>query len=182
MKIGGIEIIGDLAKPNEDILVLPRPNDNQIVLTARAILEYETLANLCPAPKPRQIFTKSKGWHPDEKHKDYLEALNIYANRKLAYIVLKSLEPSNIEWSTVDMAVPGTWTNWEDELMENGFSVKECNLITGLALTVNQLDESKLEEARELFLQGQEREVNESDSPNSEANTTPSGEPANPSE
>ena len=34
-------------------------------------------------------------------------------------MALKSLEPSDIEWQTVDLHQPDTWDNWMSELKDN---------------------------------------------------------------
>jgi hypothetical protein len=68
---------------------------------------------------------------------------------------LKSIEPSQIEWETVDMDKPTTWPKWVDELQENGLSEVEVGRIINAVLAANSLDEKKIEEARKSFLHGQ---------------------------
>ena len=177
MKIAGQELAGELAELNEEILVLSRKK-GQIVLTARAIADMEDFTSRVNEPKPRRVFRKGKGWDDDTDHPDYQVELNRYAGLKMAWIVLKALEPSQIEWDTVNMEQPSTWANWEKDLKKNGFTQHECNLILGLVLGANQLSEAKLEKARELFVLGQEEELADSSSQNTEPQTTPSGEHA----
>lgn len=177
MKIAGQELAGDLAQLNEEILVLSR-KEGQIVLTARAIADMEDFTSRVNEPKPRRVFRKGKGWGDDTDHPDYQVELNRYGGLKMAWIVLKSLEPSQIEWDTVNMKQPASWENWEKDLKANGFTQHECNLVLGLVLSANQLSEAKLERARELFVLGQEEELADSSSQNTEQPNTQSGEHA----
>lgn len=177
MKIAGQELAGELAQLNEEILVLSRKS-GQVVLTARAIADMEAFNNLMPQPTAPKIFRKGKGWGQDVDNKNYVIEMKRYGECKLAWMILTSLEPSDIEWDTVDMEKPGTWKNWEDDLKQCGFTQHECNLVVGLVLSANQLNEAKLEQARELFVLGQEELADESSSQSTEQASTPSGEPA----
>jgi hypothetical protein len=181
MKIGDQVIEGDLAAPNQDVLVLPRSTE-QIVFTAEAIMDQSDLDNYIKEPEPTKVFHKGKGWIANVKDKEYIRQMTHYGKLRVAYFVVKSLEPSKIEWDNVDLEDHNTWSNWEDDLKNNGFTQHECNLILGLCFRVNQLDERKLEQARQLFVLGQERSAGNSSSQNTEQNSTPSGEPANDSE
>jgi hypothetical protein len=93
-------------------------------------------------------------------------------------MAVKSLEPSEITWDTVDIANPATWGNWESDLKNAGLNQFEVNRVTGLVLEANSLDDDKIERARRLFLAGQAQEVVSSGLQTEPANTS-SGEPAN---
>jgi len=177
MKIGGLKIEGDLAKPNEDVLVLPRPNSKQIIFTARAFQTMEDFETLCPSPIAPQVFEAGKGWVPQLSNETYLQQVQEYGERQVGYIVIKSLEPSEIEWDTVKLDDPGTWGKWEKDLLNNNFSQRECNLVMKLCWDINNLDESKIEKARELFLRGQEEVSEKSTSPATEQKSSRSGKP-----
>lgn len=176
MKIAGMEIAGDLAELNEDVLVLPR-RKSQIILTARALADMGTFEKRVPEPKPKKNFVKGKGWVLDLEDTTYVEEMKKYGELRVAYFVVMSLEPSEMVWDTVDLDKPDTWGNWEDDFKNSGFTQHECNLILGLCFQVNQLNESKLEDARASFVHGQEALADESSSPNSEQSDTPSGKP-----
>jgi hypothetical protein len=96
-------------------------------------------------------------------------------------MVVKSLEPSEIEWDTVDPDNPKTWTNYAEDLRGAGFSQVEVNRIVGLVWEANCLDEAKLEEARQVFLRGQQPVSDASSGPSTEPESTPSGVPASDS-
>lgn len=177
MKIGDQKIEGDLAELNEDVLVLPR-RKTQIVLTARALPNMEEFEKHVSEPQPKKIFHKGKGWISDTKDTTYVQQMERHAKLRVAYFVVYSLVPSEIEWDSVDINDAETWDKWEEDFKASGFTQHECNLILSLCFRVNQLDEQKLEQARSLFVHGQEQLAADSSSPSSEQNDSPSGKPA----
>lgn len=149
MKIGGVD---PKTLPNEEYLVLPR-QDQAIVLRARGLQDLQEFAKMCPEPTAPVKLTPN-GTVPDPEQPGYKASLGEYQKRRLAYLVVKSLEPSEIEWDTVKTDVPATWMNWEQDLRANNFSQTECNLVLMLVMQANALDEAKLQKAREVFLRG----------------------------
>jgi len=93
--------------------------------------------------------------------------------------VIRSLEPSEIEWDTVKPDDPRTWANWDKDLINGGLTQIETNRVLGLVLEANALDEAKLAKAREVFLAGQAPMPPEFSGPVTEPANTPSGELAN---
>jgi hypothetical protein len=177
MKIGGVELKG----PCEEVLVLPRLNTDDIVITAKAVMDMDTFDVLCPLPKPPGMRTKD-GFKPNENDKTYQQQLAQRDSLRFAYMTLKSLEPSEIEWERVDMDKPATWEGWTEELKEAGVSATEVNRIIACVMQANSLDEAKLKEAREVFLRGRDQEQSGTCGPDTEPASTPSGEPAKESE
>jgi hypothetical protein len=149
MKIGGID---PKSLPAEEVLVLPR-GDQRIVIRARGLENMEEFKSLSPEPAPPGKLTKD-GWVPDTEDAGYKSVLTEYNKRRLAYMVVHSLEPSQIEWDTVKLENPATWINWEADLKAGGLSQVECNRILALVFEANCLDEAKLQKARSFFLQG----------------------------
>lgn len=149
MKIGGKDVRG----PNIEVLVLPRGEDD-IVLKAQAVLDFDEFDKLCPEPKPPGRRTRN-GWEPNTKDETYRSLIDTHNAQRIAFMVLHSLEPSNIEWETVDMNNPSTWTNYVQDFRKAGFSSIEVNRIVQCVMRANALDEAKLEEARKVFLSGQ---------------------------
>jgi len=149
MKIGGVEVKG----PCEEVLVLPRLSGD-IVIKAQAVMDMEMFEKLCPAPEAPGVRTK-EGFRPNTKDPNYLALLALHSTQRMSYIVIKSLEPSQIEWSRVKIEDPGTWHEWTAELKEAGVSDIECNRIVACVMQANSLDEDKLRAAREVFLRGQ---------------------------
>lgn len=141
-----------LTLPVEEYEVLPR-GDQQVVFKARAVRDWTDFKRLCPEPTvPMRIVRDKKV--ADVDNKDFKDANKIYNDRQFAYMCVKSLEPSEIEWDTVKMDVPGTWCQWIDDLEKASFTNVEISRIQNLILRANQLDEEHLKKARELFVQG----------------------------
>ena len=152
MKIAGRKIEG----PNRVTLVLPREGQEDIIIIAQAIVDMSTFDEYVKLPLPPSI-TKAGGLvESNFADKGYQDQLNAYNIKKLSFIVLKSLEPSNIEWETVDIENPSTWDGYIDEMKSAGFSDVEINRIGNICMEANALDEAKLDAARQSFLRGQQ--------------------------
>jgi hypothetical protein len=152
MKIAGVD---PKTLPTEEVLVLPR-GDKTVVFRAVGLEDMEGFKKLCPEPTPPSMLTKD-GYVPDTKDTGYQSVLAEYSARRLAYMVVYSLMPSQIEWDTVQLDNPATWIHWEDDLKAAGFPQVVCNRVLGLVFEANCLDEAKLQKAREVFLQGPPR-------------------------
>jgi hypothetical protein len=151
MKIRGREISG----PNRVTLVLPREDGEDIPIIAQAVIDMTEIDKYVDTPKPPAVQKAGGVIEYNWKEPGYLDQLAQYNIRKMAWIVLKSLEPSEIEWETVEMENPSTWVNYQKELREAGFSEIEVNRICNICMQANALDEAKLEAARQSFLRGQ---------------------------
>jgi len=173
MKIGGID---PTTLPSEEILVLPR-GEKQIVFRAQGVPNYDEFHALCPEPKPSKILKPQEGWVDNEDDPGYQDMMKTYNQRKMSWLVVRSLEPSEIEWEKVDPNKPATWLEWGEELQKNGFSQVECNRIQRLVFQANCLDEDKLAQARESFLLGQQPVPSEYSGLSIAPETTQSGEP-----
>jgi hypothetical protein len=173
MRIGGID---PNTLPKEEFLVLPR-GEEMIVFRATGVPNYDEFNALCPSPKvPMKLVKGSR--EPNLDDKDYKSLIAIYNTNRIGWLVVKSLEPSNIEWDTVKPDKPSSWKNWETDMQKNGFNQVECNRVTQLVFQANCLDEDKLNQARENFLRGQQPEPSESSGQSTEPETTLSGKPA----
>jgi len=148
MKIGGKKVT-----PNESILVLPRPDGDLIIKARSADINDEFDARF-PLPIAPLIQTKD-GNHYDYKDPDYKRACKIRDGRRFSFLVLRSLEPSNIEWDTVDMESPNTWSNWTEDMKNAGMSEVEVQRVINTVLAANALDEEKIQQALDSFLRGQ---------------------------
>ena len=172
MKIAGVD---PTTLPSEVFLVLPR-GDAQIVFKAQPARDMDTFEALCPRPTPPGKMTRD-GYVPMENDPSYQVILANWASQRLGYMVMKSLEPSQIEWDTVTTDNPATYRNWSKDLRAGGLSDIECHRVLNLVLEANCLDETKLKQAREVFLAGQEPKPESSGLPTEPA-STPSGAPA----
>jgi hypothetical protein len=172
MKIGGID---PKTLCNECLLVLPRSEQN-LVFRARGLKDMESFNARCPQPKPPGKLTRD-GVVPQDNDPAYQTVLGEWAKKRLGYIVIHSLEPSQIEWDTVNYDDPRTWTNWEKDLREGGLSEIECSRVLALVMEANALDEAKLQKAREVFLLGRVQKSEDTSGLVSEQVSSLSGEP-----
>ena len=151
MKIAGID---PKLLPPEETLVLPRSSGN-IVFKARGLADMDEFNQLCPEPTPPVLQTNS-GQRYDTEDLGYQNDLKEHNKRRWSYYVIKSLQ--EIEWDTVKLDQPSTWSNWDTELKANGFTHAERNRVFNLVLEANALSDKKLEQARAVFLLGRPEE------------------------
>lgn len=173
MKIGGVEING----PCEEVLVLPRPTSEDIVFRAVAVADLSEFEELCPKPQVPKRIVKG-GTEDNVDNPGYIQAVQQWGERRFDFICLRSLETSDIEWDTVDLSKPSTWSKWQKELQDAGLSTTEVNRVVACVLSANSLDEHKLREARESFLRGQGSKQAKSSGQPTEPESTQSGQPA----
>lgn len=159
MKLNGQKVEG----VNVEIIVIPRGGDTpDIVFQATAILDYEPFIKLCPEPKPPTKIVKGGGKEYNLDDAAYKEALRLHSEKRMAWMVIQSLKATpNLEWETVKEGEHRTWTNYEKELKDSGFSQIEIQRILVGVMSANCLNETRIEEARENFLRG--RQVPQSD-------------------
>ncbi len=174
MKIRGREIQG----VNKVTLVLPREDDEDIVIIAKAVQDLDKIDEFVVAPKPPVALGKGGAKVYNRQDPGYLKQLMDYNTKRMAWIVLESLRDNDIEWKTVDLEAPNTWYNYVDELKASGFSSVEINHIGNAVLEANSLDEEKLNAAREVFLRGQAAAKSTSGL-DTQAQSSPFGTPAN---
>lgn len=152
MKIGGVEV-----SRCEEVLVLPRMGGD-LVFRAAAVISMDEFDAVCPKPEPPVRITKN-GKEPHLTADSYVKMLQNWSEQRYAWMCIKSLTPSEIEWEKVKMDKPTTWPLWVEELQEAGISSTEMNRVQNLILEANALNEAKLKEARESFLRGQGKEA-----------------------
>jgi len=173
MKIGGVD---PKTLCNEVLLVLPR-GDVELVFRARGLKDMDKFNDLCPQPKmPTKLTREGPVSMPEDVY--YKEMIDQWAKKRLGYIVVNSLEPSDIEWDTVEEDNPRTWKNWENDLRNGGLSEIECSRVLATVMEANALDEAKLRKAREVFLRGQVQTPPTSSGQVTEPASMPSGAPA----
>ena len=176
MKIGGREIKGK----NRKTVVLPREGSEPVVLVAEAVSDIARINDLLVMPEP-PVIRKGSEVIKNFKDEGYQQQVMNYNAQRMAWIIVQSLIPSNIEWDTVDMDDTSTWKNYVKDFREAGLTDVEIGHITNAVLEANSLDDSKLEAARQVFLRGQAAAKNTS-GPSTPAPSSPSGTPVNDSE
>jgi len=148
MKIGGVTV----TPPAIDFIILERP-DTPLVIQAQALDSYDEFNALCPPPEPPTKLTK-EGRVTDSDEPGYLSLIQNWMEQRAAYMVVKCLAPSQIEWDTVRLSSSKTWKNYEQDLRKAGVTAIEFNRIQQLILDINSLNEEKLTQAREVFRRG----------------------------
>lgn len=149
MKIAGVD---PKTLPNQEFLVIPR-GEKQIVFYAQGLPNLDEFHAMVPEPKAPVAQTPT-GIIADTTNPGFQATLAEYSKRRVGYLVVHSLKPSDIEWDTVKLDSPSTWANWEEDLKNAGLTQVECNLVFNLVWGANSLDENKLKRARETFLRG----------------------------
>jgi len=174
MLVNGVKLEG----PSQEVLVIPRQG-MEIVFKAEAVLEYEEFDKLYPKPTPPIVMRPGGIKAMDPTDMDYQKKVDEWASKRTHWMILKSLSVSDsIKWETVNMSDPETWSNYDKELRQAGFTEGEITRIIQLVTSVNGLDQDKIDEATKRFLAGPQAQPEDNTSQNSEQNNTPSGEPA----
>lgn len=154
MKIGGIKV----DKPTEEIVVFEM-GGKDVVFKAQAVLDETEFDEICKLPKPPMVKKRGEDEaRADFTDKKYNEQIIKYSEKKSHWMILKSLEPSEIEWETVDMKNPDTWENYYKELRKL-FTRSQQDVIYEAVMVANGLSDSKIKEARERFLAGERVKV-----------------------
>lgn len=179
MKIGGRLIDG----PKRVTLVLPR-DEGDIIFHFVAVVDDSEFEKQFPVPEPPKIWKVKEQLHFYNYDDPGYKARSLDRARiKNAWVFLKSIEPSNIEWDTVKADDPTTWTEWDKDLKRAGFSINEVNAIFDHFSKANVVTDSMLNEARDRFLASREKErLLPLSSQDSEKVSTETGGPVNGSE
>lgn len=161
-------------------LVLTSGRGLPLAFYAQAVKDYDEFEAMVPRPDPKKfgMYTKD-GWVPDPLSPQLIDQQNAYSNLRWAYTIIKTLEPSNIEWTTVNIRAPETWLAVHDEIKAT-LCYTERGLLLDLVNEANSLDPAKLEQNRETFFQMRELLAN-SNSQTSEAENTASSKPVSDS-
>lgn len=173
MKIHGVK----LEQPKDKILVIPR-DDSQIIIKAKAVLDYAEFDLLVKEPKPPTVRRRDGEISPLLNDPKYQKAISDYATLRSQWMILQSLSATpGLEWESVDLQNPETWGNYEKELRESGFSLGEYGRILELVTEACGLNQSRIDEATRAFLATQEGRLEPVSSPQDEQKSMPSGEP-----
>lgn len=176
MKLNGKKIEGS----NHKVIVIPRGEDEPIVMKACAILDYSTFDRILPRPTAPIIMKRGGIKTANFSDARYVAQIETYGHKRIGWIVLESLRlgTPELEWETIDFGDPDTWNKYDNELAEAGFSFIEIQYIVQCCMEANALDEEKLTEARNSFLLSTQVPLDLLSSHQDEQENTESGEPA----
>lgn len=161
-----------LSAPKPEVLVIPR-EDEDIVFQAQAVMDYSPFELISPEPEPPEKMLPGGKKTKDFQHPAYQERMADWMKKRQLWLILESLKVSEgVEWETVDLNDPETYENYWDELAKSGFNEMERAMIRNLALKANSVDDQKMEEARQRFLQSRGASSEGSTSPKDEAKNT----------
>ena len=166
------------------VLTLPRIDGqgNEYLVTFQARpADLARFAELCPPPKAPPAVTRSGFVPEDTTDPRYLAALKSRRKTEWAFMIIDSLEPSNIEWETVKTDDPATWLGYETEL-KSLFTAKEFDRIITLVARANALDDSYLDRANEFFFRSMAARHQNENCPLSESGNSEYGARAEHSE
>lgn len=175
MKVDGVDTSKDFVYGP---LVFKRGDKKFLAFTAKPCWDLEEFNALCPYPKNLSVMFAKGGKTTDPDCPVYRDALETYFQRRWGYVVMKTLEPSNITWEEVDKDDPTTWVNVVPEL-KKAVSVYEWGLLSGLINEANSLDADKLEENQKSFFQLQAEALTSPSGPSGVPASSKSSEPVN---
>ena len=173
MKIHGKELV---PPPKEQTLVIPR-GDERIVFKAKMVEDYSAFHAICPKPEPRKKMVPGGSTITDLKDPGYQKKLNDWKLQQINWMFIESLSATEgLEYSLVDPSKPETYDQFDEEFVKAGFSSYEIVRIVNMIQEVNGLNQSRIDEATEHFLEEEQAQLENASSQKEEANSTPSGE------
>lgn len=150
MKVNGKTISG----PRVHSVVLPYGDhpDDYVVFKFRALTVKDNFEEVMPRPRPPRIVKPGQPEYFDIEDENYKKSVDNWGTKKVDWEFLRSISVTEgLEWASVKMDDPNTWSNWRKDLEET-FGVVDFNRIFGGFLAANSLDEERIEEARMRFL------------------------------
>lgn len=151
-----MKISGKVAKPHgeQPPLVFARsPITDSIVFKISPVPNYAEFELLCPPPKPGKMRTP-QGVVDDLEAPSYVTAKVEHDLRRAQYLLLKSLEPSYIEWDSVRLESSETWGGIEAEL-QAVLTEQEFGALVDRVYRANVLTEDMLDKAADDLFQTQ---------------------------
>ena len=144
-----------LAPPKPEVVVFPQPEgEDDLVFTCEKVLDHDEFDRLAPMPKPPMIRKPGGVEYPDENDKRYKEAVQEHGEMRVAWLLLQSTKNTEgLVWEHVRLDDPETWLSYKAELTQAGFNPYEINQLIAGVIRANNMDEERMKEARERFLE-----------------------------
>jgi hypothetical protein len=152
----------DFSRPSVEMAVIPRGYDQEtgdkipdVVFVCQPVMNYDEFNALVKQPEPPEVMKAGGVKEYDFEDPTYVKALEKFGRSRYDYMFLKSISATpDLEWDTVKMGDPKTWSNWEEELKKAGFSVIEIGIIQNKIMAANSLDQRRVNEALANFQRG----------------------------
>lgn len=161
--------------PRKDVVIMRGSEPVHFIL--EAILDYTEFEEVCKLPNPPIRVTPGKGKTPVYDDPNYTKAIHEWSGKRVDWMFLKGVIPTDIEWETVDMADPETWGNYKTEMRKAGFTDAQLGHLLSAITDLNGLDPEKIEKATKDFLATVELRRKAQSSLDSDPSSTQSGEP-----
>lgn len=158
MKVGGVENDKGAALTEPYVVrrgTLPNGEPRLLAFIAQPVWSLDDFRERCPIPEipPSCVVYKPDGRkvsNPNDPQ--YVLLLEEHNRKQWGYTILKSLEPSRIEFDGVSLDDPDTWGNVELEL-RGELGHFEFGRVMTLIDEANNIDLDMLEENRQTFFQ-----------------------------
>lgn len=148
-----MKIKGRNLQANVETLVLPRPGGEDIVLTFRALADIDEFEKMVPEPEAPKGRNSKGQIVPDFEDESFKQQMKRRSDQQYDYMMLASMSATEgLEWDRVNIKDPNTYHHWEAELKEAGFSMWEIGRIKATVISVNGLNEAKIQAAQASFL------------------------------
>lgn len=154
MKYKGQHIV---SRPKREILAFFQGESKEpIGFVLEAVVDYKEYEERFPTPKPRPMLKAGGERTFDYDNPDFKQSWSQWHTDRINWLILKTLSATpELEWETVDPSDPKTWPNFQNELKEAGFNPAEIEHLKARAITINNIDESMMKQARDRFLVSQ---------------------------
>lgn len=175
-----MKLRGQTVEPPKPIpVVIPR-DEGDLGFMVYPVMEYAEFEQFCPEPKPPLVIRPNDPAgvaDPDDPR--FRETLNTWAGHKTEYMIIKALTMSGeLEFETVKIEDPDTWSGYEDELLQC-FTEREVSVLVDGAITANMPTAARQQQAKERFMSPLSVDSAASTSPMDEPDSTISGDLVN---
>lgn len=180
MKLKGFDIKD---KPFDEATfhVLGQP----VTFRAKVVSDYNAFKAAVPEPIPPLSVDRAGNKSKNLRHPDFIKRMEKFNEQQTVFMLMESLsETPDLDWTILSLEEPSTLTfdNLQKEFTDAGFPMATASKVINLASSANGLTEKLVEAGRESFSQGEPEAESQSDSPEAEPTSTPSGVPVSDSE
>lgn len=153
----------DLSRESVELVPIPRGYDKEtgekipdITFVCQKVKSYKEFDALCKMPQPPKVVKKGGVEEKNFDDETYKAKMTKHNRARYDYVIIKSLAATpGLEWETIKFADQNTWSNWEQELEDAGFTQAERGMIQDGVLKANSVTNQRMQEALANFLRGQ---------------------------